>query len=370
MADSRVRPGPKPPPVMTAARSEPVRVGLVGGGAVAQVAHLPAYRRLRTARLVAICEHETPKRRALRERAGVEHAVATVEELLAIDEVQAVDVCLPSDLHRDTVIRCLEAGKDVLCEKPLGLTAEEVADVIDAQRRSGKIVLVGMNNRYRDDSILLREAVEQGTLGDVYYARARWHKRREATRPETWYYQIGRAGGGVVMDLGAPMLDLALWLCDYPAPERVSASFYHHLGVSVEDTAVISVRCAGGLAISVETSWNQIWDRKQAVLGERDHFFTLVGTEGSGLLDPIRLYQRMHGNLVNVTPTSPRRGRNLYMESYEREIAFFAEVVTGREEAPPLSEQLALARLVDATRRSAEEGREVEVAPAGGAPAA
>ena len=350
------------------AYDKPVGVGLLGGGAVAQVAHLPVYRRLRTTHLVAICEHDAPKRRALRERVGADHAVATLDELLAIDEVEAVDVCLPSDLHRDSVLRCLEAGKHVLCEKPLGLDAAQVADVIAAQERSGRVVLVGMNNRYRDDSILLKEAVEQGTLGEVYYARARWHKRREPARPGVWYYQPGRAGGGVVMDLGLPMLDLALWLCDYPEPERVSASFYYHMRVDVEDTAVVSVRCAGGITISVETSWNQIWDRKQAILGERDHFFTLVGTEGSGLLDPLRVYQRMHGNLVNVTPTSQRRGRNLYMESYEREIAFFAEVTRGREDAPPLSEQLALARLLDAVRMSAEEGREVEVAPAGAMP--
>jgi predicted dehydrogenase len=222
-----------------------------------------------------------------------------------------------------------------------------------------------MNNRFRDDSILLKESIEDGTLGEVYYARARWHKRREAVRQEAWYYQSRRSGGGVVMDLGLPMLDLALWLCDYPTPQRVTASFFHHLGVDVEDTAIVTLACAGGLAISVETSWNQLWDRKQAALGERDHFFALIGTEGSGLLDPLRVYQRMHGNLVNVTPDSPRRGRNLYMESYEREIAFFAELVAGREEAPPLSEQLALARVLDAVRRSAREGREVEIAADG-----
>ena len=98
---------------MTADGREPVRIGLLGGGAVAQVAHLPAYRRLRTARLVAICEQEAPKRRALRERAGVEHAVATLDELLAIVEVVAVDICLPSDLHPDAVVRCREAAHSV-----------------------------------------------------------------------------------------------------------------------------------------------------------------------------------------------------------------------------------------------------------------
>lgn len=351
--------------MIAADRGEPVRIGLVGGGAVAQVAHLPAYRRLRTARLVAICERDAPKRRALRERTGVEHAVAGIDELLALDEVDAVDVCLPSDLHRDAVVRCLEAGKHVLCEKPLGLDAGQVADVIAARERSGKIVLVGMNNRFRDDSILLKESLDEGTLGDVYYVRARWHKGREAVRQEAWYYQIQRSGGGVVMDLGLPMLDLALWLCDYPTPDRVSASFFHHLGLDVEDTALVTLTCEGGLVVSVETSWNQLWDRKQTVLGERDHFFAVVGTEGSGLLDPLRVYQRMHGDLMNVTPTSQRRGRNLYIESYEREIAFFAELVAGREEAPPLAEQLTLARVLDAVRRSAREGREVRIGAAG-----
>ncbi|CAN5755887.1 hypothetical protein BH20GEM1_BH20GEM1_06410 [soil metagenome] len=208
----------------------PVRIGLLGAGAVAQTAHLPAYRRLlRKADLIAICDNEPGKLRALRERTGVVHATTSLDELLAIDELEAVDICLPSHEHADAVIRSLEAGKHVLCEKPLGLNAREVEDVLAVQETSGRHLVVGMNNRYRDDSILLRSFIQDGALGEVFRARAGWLKRRARVKAGAWQYEPSMSGGGVVMDLGIQMLDLVLWLCAYPEPERVSAAFYHHM---------------------------------------------------------------------------------------------------------------------------------------------
>ena len=180
----------------------PVRIGLLGAGAVAQTAHLPAFRRLRNAELVAICDSEGGKLRALRERTGVVHATTSLDEMLALDELDAVDICLPSNQHAAAAVRCLEAGKHVLCEKPLGLTAREVEDVLAARDRSGKHVLVGMNNRYRDDSILLRRFIQDGQLGEVFRARAGWLKRRTKVKPGAWQYAAAMSGGGVVMDLG------------------------------------------------------------------------------------------------------------------------------------------------------------------------
>jgi predicted dehydrogenase len=336
----------------------PVRIGLLGAGAVAQTAHLPAYRRLRKAELIAICDNEPSKLRALRERTGVLHATSSLDELLSIDEIDAIDVCLPSHEHSGAVIRCLEAGKHVLCEKPLGLTSKEVDDVLVAHERSDKHLVVGMNNRYRDDSILLRSFIQDGALGEVFHARAGWLKRRERVKPGAWQYERSKSGGGVVMDLGIQLLDLVLWLSGYPRPERVSASFYYHMpGIDVEDTAVIALTCAGGLSITIEVSWHFLVDDQ-----EYDHFVDLYGTAGSGLLNPLRVFQHMHGNLVNVTPQSQRRIGNIYMESYERELAFFTGVVAGRERPPPLTEQRTLAQTLDAVRRAAGEGREVRLA--------
>jgi predicted dehydrogenase len=337
------------------APSEPVRIGLLGTGAVAQVAHLPAYRHLRNVDLIALCDNEKTKLRALKDRTGVSHAVSSIDELLAIDEVEAVDICLPSDLHRDAVIRCLEAGRHVLCEKPLALTPVDVQAIVDAQRSSGKILLVGMNNRYRGDSILLKSFIEDNALGDVFYARAGWLKRRDAFKKGAWHYQRSRAGGGVLMDLGVQLLDLTLWFCGYPEPERVVAQFSNlRPDVDVEDTAVAMLKCAGGLTITLEASWHFLMDSDR-------QFLNLFGTDGSGLLNPIRVFQRMHDSLVNVTPQGQPSIGNIYMESYEREIAFFGEVAAGREETPPLDEQITLARALAAIQRSAGEGREVMV---------
>lgn len=342
----------------TSAPSRPVRIGLIGAGAVAQVAHLPAYRRLRNVELIALCDNEITKLKALKDRTGVSHAVASIDELLAIDEIDAVDICLPSDLHRDAVIRCLESGRHVLCEKPLALTPMDVKTIVDAQRSSGRILLVGMNNRYRGDSILLKSFIEDNALGEIFYARAGWLKRRDAFKKGAWHYQRSRAGGGVLMDLGVQLLDLTLWLCGYPKPERVVAQFSSlRPDVDVEDSAVAMLKCADGMTITLETSWHFLMDSDH-------HFLNLFGSDGSGLLNPIRVFQRMHDSLVNVTPQGQPSIGNIYMESYEREIAFFGEVVAGREEAPLLDEQLTLARVLAAIQRSAAEGREVNLEPA------
>jgi len=339
-------------------RFRPVRTALLGAGAIAQVAHLPAYRRLHNVELVAICDVSETKLRALKERTGVAHAVRTLDELLAIDEVEAVDVCLPTHLHRGAVERCLEAGRHVLCEKPLAMSATEVEEVREVRERAGKTLLVGMNHRYRDDSMELKKLVEEGELGDVFYARAGWLRRHERIRSDSWHYRRAKSGGGVVMDLGIHLLDLLLWFADHPPPERVSATFFHHRPeIDVEDTASITLRCATGFTATVAVSWNFLTESD-------DQFLDLHGTEGSGRLEPLRVHRRENGDVVEVTPRVAARSpnRQAYMESYEREIAFFAEIVAGREKAPPLEEQLVLARVLDATRRSAREGREVEVA--------
>lgn len=337
-------------------RSRPVRVGLVGAGAVAQVAHLPVYERLRSVDLVGLCDLEAPKLRILKERTNVRVATRDLEDLLAMDDLDAVDICLPNHLHADAILRALEAGKHVLCEKPLAPTSEEVGRILEAAGRSGRVVLVGMNHRYRDDSIALKRFVEDGALGSLFHIGAVWRKRRESIRPGAWHYRREASGGGVIMDLGITLLDLALWLADYPRVERVTASFWsHNPEIDVEDTAVATLRCEGDLTIALEASWHLLTNEKQEMR------MRVNGSEGSGVFPPLAVFQRMHGSQVDVTPRPQRRMANVFMESYEREIAFFAEVASGREEAPPLEENRVLARVLEAIGRSAEEGREVDL---------
>ncbi|HEY7530823.1 MAG TPA: Gfo/Idh/MocA family oxidoreductase [Gemmatimonadota bacterium] len=333
----------------------PLRVGIVGTGAIAQVAHLPAYLRLPSVRVTALCDVDPTKLRLLQSRHGIPHVHRSLEELLGRDDVDAVDVCLPNHLHQDAVLAALAAGKHVLCEKPLAPTAEGVEAVVEARRGTGLQVLVGMNHRFRSDSILLKRFLEEGGVGEPFYVRAGWLQRRGMLEPTNWRYRRSVAGGGAFTDLGIQLLDLALWLTDYPRLERIAARFVHGTPtIEVEDSAVALLR-GETLAVALEASWTFALDADY-------HRLTVFGNEGSAQLEPLRLLARGPGGVVDRTPAYWRPSRNAYLESYRREIAYFVEVVSGREEPPPLEEQVELMRLVGRIER--------EAARAGGVPAA
>jgi predicted dehydrogenase len=340
------------------ASDRPLRVGIVGTGAIAQVVHLPAYLRLPSVRLTALCDADPTKLRLLQSRYGIPHVHRTLEDLLARDDVDAVDVCLPNHLHQAAVLAALAAGKHVLCEKPLAADAEGVEAVLEAQRRTGLHVLVGMNHRFRSDSILVKRFLEEGGVGEPFYVRAGWLQRRGLLEPTNWRYRRSIAGGGAFTDLGIQLLDLALWLTDYPRLDRVAARFVHGTpSIEVEDSAVALLR-GETLAVALEVSWTFALDADY-------HALTVFGTEGSAQLEPLRLLGRGPGGLVDRTPAYWRPSRNAYLESYQREIAYFVEVLAGREEPTPLEEQLELMRLVGRIEREAAAAGGVASAVAG-----
>jgi predicted dehydrogenase len=326
----------------------PLRVGIVGAGGIAQIAHLPAFRRIRSATVVALCDMDPTKLRILQTRYGIPRIFRSYEELLASKDVDAVDICLPNNLHHQAVLAALAAGKHVLCEKPLAFRANQVREIIDAQARSKQKLLVGMNNRFREDSILLKRFIEAGELGEPYFIKTGWLKRRERMTPARWRYQKAVAGGGVFMDLGVQVLDLALWLADYPPIERLAARFiYGTPAIDVEDSALVFLQ-GGELTVTVEVSWKFVQDQDF-------NYLSAFGTRGSGHLSPLRLFQAGPDGIRNRTPPWVRPSPNIYLQSYQRELTYFVEVVADREEAPPLEDHLRLATLLE----------EIEVAAGG-----
>jgi predicted dehydrogenase len=331
-------------------------VGIAGAGAIAQIAHLPAYRRLRNVRVTALCDTDPTKLRVLSSKHGIPLTFRAYEELLASREVDAVDICLPTPLHRGGVLAALAAGKHVLCEKPLALRSDDVQQILDAQAGSGVKLLVALNVRFRDDSILLKRFIEAGQIGEPFFIRTGWLKRRQRITPTRWRYRKEISGGGVFWDLGIQLLDVALWLADYPTIDRVAASFvYGTADVDVEDSA-FAFLAGADLAIAIETSWKFILDHDF-------HYLTAFGPRGTGQLAPLRLFRLEEDGIRDVTGYL-RPSRNVYLESYQRMIAYFVEAVAGREEPPPLEEQLKLARIMERIETAA--GVEM-VRPAGDA---
>lgn len=333
---------------------EPLRVGVLGTGAIAQVVHLPILTEREDVEVVAVSDAETHKARAIAERFGIARNLGD-GELLSDDDVQAVLVCTPNHLHEEQTLAALEAGKDVLVERPVALTSRGAARVVDAARETGRTVVVGMSHRWRPDVAALRAFVAGAELGRLYSIRGAWLNRRLPLARSSWRHRAPEAGGGALMDIGVQTLDLMLWLADYPELVRVKA--VTHTGeLEVEDAANLLVEAEGGLVLTAEVSWCHFSDDDR-------HRIRVMGTEGSGSLPPLSVHKQLGGRPLDVTPRQPRPrgGEDLYTNAYRREIDHFVRTVQGRGDASLPTEQVALMSLVEACYRSAEEGREVDL---------
>jgi predicted dehydrogenase len=330
----------------------PVRVGLLGTGAIAQVVHLPILSQLKTATLQGVCDLDHAKARAIARRFGLPQLFQHDEDVFRAD-VDAVIICTPSHLHEAQAIAALEAGKHVLVEKPLALTAAGAERVLQAAQRAGRSLMVAMNSRYRPDAVALKPFLEGQELGDVFLVKAGWLNSRVRTVRSTWRHRRQTAGGGALMDLGVQILDLCLWLLDYPPIERVVAHLHPGEGMEVEDSAAVVLSTPGGMAISIEVTWSLVAARDR-------HYLHVLGTRGSASLPPLTVNKEVEHGLLDVTPQiAPPGKENLYTASYRQELTRFIEVCRGDQPAELPREQVQLMRLMAMAYQSAEDGREV-----------
>lgn len=329
-----------------------VNVAVVGAGGAAQVVHLPILKRLPELRVAAVVDPAAEKARTIGERFGVSSAFDDVEELSAVESLDAAVVCTPNDTHEDVVVACLEQGLHVLCERPLSVSSASAARMIDAAREAGLQLMTAMNQRYRYDLRSIRQFVGSGELGDVFFLRSSWLNQRERRPRKGWRRQPGRAGGGVMMDLGVQAVDLVLWLLDFPRVERVSARF-HQRG-AVEDSAMALLTLEEGVTVSVEVTWE--------LMEERDrHGVYVFGTGGSAGTSPFRVLRELETGLTDVTPPLDTGPGGLYTASYRQEWADFLRRVRGERPQEPETDQVHLMETIEACYRSAESGREVDV---------
>lgn len=332
---------------------ERVRIGVIGAGAIAQVAHLPVLSKMRGAELVAVCDNDRPKARALADRFGVPDTFTDIEDLLELDDLDAVVVATPNHLHEPHVLSALAAKVNVLCERPLALNTRGVERVLAASQRAGKMVLVANNHRFRTDVQGLDRFVRGGELGKIIGVRAGDYRQQRL--PEGWRFRRAEAGGGAFLDLGVPLLDLALWLTDFPDPVRVSAHMERGKGTtSVEQGMLVQITFSNGLVFACDVASDYVGQDER-------WWFEVIATRGSARMAPLRVVKELNGRPTDVSPSGAAGRESAFIQSYRAELAHFVAVV--REESPyePPSDQVRLLKIVEAVYRSAEEDKEIRV---------
>jgi predicted dehydrogenase len=328
-----------------------VRIGVIGLGWVAQVVHLPILSQLQDAEIVAVCDRDRSRAKLVGEKFGIRRTYMDADQMLANEGLNAVIVATSTDAHREATLTALKAGCDVLVEKPIARRYNEAVEMCEAARTAKRHLMVGMNHRFRPDTMLLKSFIEGKELGKLYYAKTAWLRRRSSD--SSWATKKEKSGGGVFIDLGIVMLDLALWLMGYPEVRRVSAVNFHHKTKQVEDTSLVTIELKTGSLVNIEVSWSMIID-------DDVYYYYLFGSEGTASLNPLRVNKELHGSLVNLAPAKMESPQHLFKRSYENELKHFLGAV--RNIHPVIStgeEAVQRMKTVDAVYKSARTGKEV-----------
>lgn len=333
--------------------TDPVRIGVVGAGAIAQLAHLPVLAKMRGVKLVAICDNDRPKARALADRFDISDVYTDIQDLLESDGLQAIVIATPNHLHEPHVLSAIAAGIDMLVERPLSLTTKGVERIVNAAARAGRKVLVANNHRFRSDVQALAGFLRGGELGKLTGIRAgAYHHKRP---DQGWRQRRAESGGGAFFDYGLPLLDLALWLSDFPEPERVVAHMERGSGKNaVEDAMVVQLKFASSMVFN--------FDVVGAYVGEEERWwFETLSNRGSTRLAPLRVVKELHGRPTDVSPRGAAASDSAFIQSYRAELAHFAAVIAGDAEYEAPDDQIIVHRIMEAMYKSADEGREIRL---------
>ena len=347
-----------------------IRIGVIGTGSIARE-HLNAYKKNPYVEIYALCDLNAELLAQRAEEFGVERTFTNCEDMLKLPEIDAVSVCTWNCAHAPCAIAALNAGKHVLCEKPMALNAQEAIAMKEAAERNGKLLMIGFVRRFGNDCDILKDLIDHDEFGEIYYAKATYLRRNG--NPGGWFGDKARSGGGPLIDLGVHVIDLARYLLGGPKPVSVYGATFHKLGnrpgvkggkaylsarandttvCDVEDLATALIRFDNGAVISVEASFSLNIKKDVGSI-------ELFGTKAGAKIDPeLEMYSEMNGYMTNVTLTNPTA---LSFDGlFAREIDHYVDCVRlGLPCRSPAEDGVILMKILDAIYESAATGHEV-----------
>lgn len=347
-----------------------LKIGIIGVGNISEL-HINAYLKNKEIELVAFCDINQERLKEKGALYGVKQLYSTHQELLVDSDVDAVSICTWNDSHAEIAVAALEAGKHVLVEKPLSMTVKEAEAVEAAAKKSGKVLQVGFVRRHGDNNKILKEFIDQGELGGIYYARA--SVLRRLGNPGGWFSDKSRSGGGPLIDLGVHMIDICWYMMGKPRPVSVSGNTYSKLGNrsnvknlsfyqaadydptlnDVEDLANALIRFENGASLYVDVSFT-LHAKADSVSAR------LFGDKGGAEMEPeLALILEKNNTILNVEPQVDNLGLDVN-EAFANEINHFVEcAIENKESIAPAADGVAVMKMLAAVYESASIGKEV-----------
>ncbi len=354
-----------------------VKIGIIGCGGIANGKHMPSLKKIKNVQMVAFCDIIEERAVKAAEEYGVEGAKVYTDykELLKDRDIEVVHVCTPNRSHAFISIDAMEAGKHVMCEKPMAKTYKEAKEMLDASERTGMKLTIGYQSRWRADSLYLKKMCEDGELGEIYYGKAIALRRRAVP---TWgvFLNEYEQGGGPLIDIGTHALDLTLWMMDNYKPKMVVGTTFEKLKnqkdcgnawgdwdpkkFTVEDAAFGFIVMENGATIMLESSWAlNIRNPKEAIT-------MICGTEGGAdMFDGLNINFIKNGRQCILKPDLTAGGVAFYDGDGDEDPsvlearAWLDAVVNGHEPRTKASQALVVTQILEAIYESAKTGKPV-----------
>ena len=351
--------------------SEKIRIGIIGCGTIGSV-HADAYAKVKDAEVVALCDILPEKLKEKSEKHKIAKTYDDYHKLLADPEIDAVSVCVPNDMHAPIAIDAFKAGKHVMLEKPMTLSAELGKQICEARDAAGKQLQMGMVWRQTPEAVVVKEAIDSGKLGEIYQIRVKLIRRRGIPGLGGWFTTKAKSGGGGLIDIAVHFLDLSMWITDLWEPTKVSAKVYSKFGSPIKDYHYVSmwagppkedgvfdvddyaagfVRFGKKATLSFEVAW--------ACNAEDECYIEILGDKGGVKVgtDKTILHTEVDGRIANI--------ELFYQKDKDRfaiEMEKFIAAVQGKGEVAATGEQgVAVMKLLDAIYKSSDLDCEVDI---------
>lgn len=363
-----------------------LQVGIIGCGGIANQKHFPALTsQSDKCELVAFCDLIEERAVSAAQKYGIAEAKVYTDykELLKDENIDVVHVLTPNVAHAPITVAAFEAGKHVMCEKPMAHNTEAARQMMDAWKKSGKKFTIGYQNRFRTDVQALKKACEAGKLGEIYFAKAHAVRRRAVP---TWgvFPDKSKQGGGPLIDIGTHALDITLWCMDNYRPVSVSGSSFEKLGhipeavegnvfgpwdpaaYEVEDSAFGYIKMENGAAIFLEASW------ALNMKAPREAATTLCGTKAGAEIEcgPNHEYDLIFNETTGGVLTEEHISHDSPIAFFEGSAAapeireckqWLEAIIEDREPLVKPEQAFTVTQILDSIYRSSEENREIRL---------